>query len=348
MMQPAGQVEAAFPWSTEVLQESAPDAIAMLLGEEVADPHPAAASFSLKVLAGRIGSRVSNGQYLSQEPRAVALGMGSSDFAGILAAGLSPVVVRRYRAMARHLAFCGTVVVRDFRSYPVPRIDTELDLQVVGENGAVVGGMISTSGGAVAVRLSRYARALAISRPAIVNDEIDLVGAVVSSVGPTVARKEAGLVAAALEAPADLDDGQPVFGVANTVAAALDATALAEAAALLLNQPLPSGGLADLDLRHLVVAPSVYLAACKLVRDHGMEARVTVTPMVGLAAGRWYALADPEISPTVAVVRLERSKDPVRIEGHKRPEGADGAALLASAEIGAGLLGRVGIVRGGV
>jgi hypothetical protein len=348
MQQPASHAEAEFPWSTEVLQESAPDAIALLLGEKVTNPHPAAAHFSMKVLAGRIGSRVSNGRYLSHEPSAAALGMGTSDFASILAAGLSPVVVRRYRAMARHLAFCGTVKVRDFRSYPVPRVDTELDLREVGENARVVGGLISTEGGAVAVRLTRYARALAISRPAIINNEIDLIGEVVSSVGPTVARKEAGLVAASLEAPADLDDGQPVFGVANTVAAALDASSLAEAAALLLNQPLPSGGRADLDLRHLVVSPSVYLPACKLVRDHGMEASVTVTPMVGLAAGRWYALADPEISPTVAVVRLDRSTDPVRVEGHERPEGADGAALLASAEIGAGLLGRVGIVRGGV
>lgn len=349
MYQPAKSSAAggAFPWPHDVVVESAVDGLALALGERVRNAHPAARDFSMRDLSAILGARASKGTYSVSDTRAVSFGMGTSDFATLLAAGATPTVKRKYRAAARHLAFCGTVTVRDLRPYDLPRVDSELDLQVVSELGRVVGGMIATEGGAVAVRLTRYARALHITRRTIVNDETDLLAAIIAGVGPTVARKESALVAAALEAPADLDDGDPVFGLANTVADALDATSLAAAAAALMNQALPSGGKADNDLRHLVVAPDVYLPACKLIQEHGLAERVTVSPLVGLAAGRWFALADPDLSPTIAVVRMERSTEPVRVEPHVKPEGSDGAALMASAELGAGLLGRIGIVRGG-
>lgn len=346
MQQPAGHAESGAYFGAPAVFESVIDGIALALGEHVPDPHYAAKSFSTKSLAAAVGARLSKGSYSSSDPRAINFGMGTSDFSGLLAEGLTPLVRRLYRAQARHTGFCAVVNVRDFRPYAAPRYDFATELGPVGENAEVQTGSITREAGATTVKVTRCARALAISRATIINNEIDLIAETIRSVGPTVAAQEAGLVAAVLESPGNLDDGAAVFGDSNTVAEALSETSLSDAITKLLKHPTPNGGVADLDLRSLVVAPGLVMTARKLVRDYALD-DVTVTPLGGLAAGRWYALASPELSPTIAVVRMAGVTDPVRIEGHRPPKGADGSAMLASAELGVAMLGRIGIVRGG-
>ena len=51
---------------------------------------------------------------------------------------------------------------------------------------------------------------------------------------------------------------------------------------------------------------------------------------------------------TIGVLRLHGAKTPLRVEQKRRPFEIDGAAVKVVADLGACLLSRTGIVRGGV
>ena len=113
----------------------------------------------------------------------------------------------------------------------------------------------------------------------------------------------------------------------------------------LRKQKTVAGQLADLAARHLVVDPGAELTARQLVREAGLD--ITVTTLAHLPAGRWYLLAAPETHPVVGTLRLWDSKKPIRLEWGHPPKNFDGAILSATADLGAVLLRRTGIVRGG-
>lgn len=326
------------------------DAVALHMGVRVRHPHPLARGLKLRMIAEACGRRAFPHQ---TDPRAAAsMGLTTSDFGQALADGVAQLVVTRFDAAATHLRFCSVVGVKNFRPAAVPAADVETQLLPVGAGGEIHSAVAVLIGGATTVTLVSYARALLVTRETVINDDVGFIESMVSSVGPSASRLESSLVVGALESPPDLDDGQPVFGVANTVASALDATALGTAMTALRTQPLGGGGVADLELRHLVVAPGLELAATKLIFESGLAARVQVTSLNGLPAGRWYALGDPQAAPSIAVLRLRDRSDekvtPVRVEPVPKPIEWDGLALRASAELGAAVVSRIGIIRGGV
>ena len=217
----------------------------------------------------------------------------------------------------------------------------------MGENAEITQGYAFLTAGAAQVRLNTFGRAIVISREAIINDQTDAIGKIFASLGLSGARLEARLVAAALESNPMLDDGAVVFDASrqNILNGNLTGPNLGFAMALLRNQTTAAGNKADLAAKHLIVSPEQEFMARQLILESGLDVQVSV--LAYLPAGRWYLTADPAISPTIAVLRLLGAKTPVRVEQKRRPFEIDGAAVKVVADLGACLLSRTGIVRGG-
>lgn len=339
--------------SPQEILAAAPDYVALACGVKVHHPHPLARGLNLRTIAEAAGTLRMPG---IPGPKA-GTGITTGDFGRAIAAGVAQVVAVRFETVATHRRFVSVIPVPNFRAASVPTADTEIRLEPLSENGEIRAAHFTIESGAGQVWLKSYVRNLLISRHAVINDDMGLVRAMVASTGASGARTEAELVVQALENPPALDDGDPAFGAqfGNVLADAFSESALDEAMGLLRTQRLANGGLADLELRHLVVGASFELTAHKAVHQAGLSERVQVTAMAGLPAGRWYALAAPEAAPTIAVLQLagididdDTMRVPVRIDpvAHK-PNDLEGLALRATADLAAALVSRIGIVRGG-
>lgn len=130
------------------------------------------------------------------------------------------------------------------------------------------------------------------------------------------------------------------------VASALNDASLAVGMSYLRMQLTPSGHPAGLRAEHLIVAADLEFQALRLVQDTGINIRVTV--LTGLPDGRWYLTSNPEAHPTIVTTRLQGTNSAVRVEGAKRPFGFDGTAVRVIADLGAAVVRRDGIIRGGV
>nr|MBL8454785.1 hypothetical protein [Zoogloeaceae bacterium] len=327
---------------------AAPDALAAAFGVPVNAPHPLAAEMTLNSLSSlaHAAGRVVCPQRASESDLAVqGRGIHSADFSSVLASATQHLARRRFDLAAGHRAFCAEIECRDFRPVPtaVPDVDTELP--AVGESAEFARGPVLIENGMTG-QLSRYGMLLPVSRQVILNDTIGILAAAVEALGSSAARTEAGLVYGVLEANPVLDDHGPTFHAdfGNVIASALDKSALGAAMAALRTQETIGGNIADSAARHLVVAAGLELPALELVHTFGLD--LTVTATTRLPQGRWYLSAAPELAPTVATLKLRGAASPILIEQAQSPS-FDGAAIKVSAVLGAVVISRVGIVRGG-
>lgn len=336
------------------LLAAAEDHIAQQLGAHVAHPHPLAQEMTLRDLAVACGRTARPFDRSGDERILAAAGMGTSDFSKALAAGAQALVSAHFGQQSQHRRFCFPLEVRDFRPAIVPAVDAEVQLLPVGEHGEITRGFVRTAAGSTQAQLVRYGRIVEFSRQLIMNDEWDLITVQLATVGPNAARTESALVAAALEGNPVLDDGAPVFhedynnAMPEGTTSAPDASALGVAMQALRTQQLAGGGAAGLELTHLAVEPALEMTAIAALHACGLDERISVTVMTALPAGRWFAFSDPSLAPTIAVLSLpgDKQKTPARVEQTKRPPTHDGAAVKVSAELGAAMIGRVGIYRG--
>lgn len=327
---------------------AASDAIALRAGAAPKQPHPLASHLTLSQIAFAAGAQARPLLPGENERAVMGRGMGTADFSRVLAAGVAQVTIKTYAAQAEHLKFCAVQSVQDFQPAELPALDADIALEPLGENAEITRGYAFLTAGATQVRLNTFGRAVIVSRDAIINDQTDAIGKNFASLGLSGARLEARLVAQELERNPTMDDGAVVFHAdhGNVVAGALAGPNLGAAMALLRNQTTAAGNKADLAAKHLIVSPDDEFVARQLVRDTGIDVQVTV--LAYLPSGRWILTADPAISPTIGVLRLLDAKTPVRVEQKRRPFEIDGAAVKVTADLGACVLSRTGIVRGGV
>lgn len=328
---------------------AAADYVAQQLGVRVTDPHPLAHDLSLDEIAIACGRRV---RPFDKDPRTLrAAGMSTGDFSSYLAAGAQANITVRFQQQAQHLRWCWPFEVRDFTPAAVTAVDAEIDLLPVGEQSEIEHGHVRTAAGREGLQLVRHGRIVKFSRHLIIADEWDLIAMQLATVGPNAARLQATRVAAALEENPTLDDGGQVFhadyGTVHSSNVAPDATGLGVAMKALRTQKV-GGRDANLELAHLAVAPDLEMQTLASLHNAGLGARISVTVMPELATGRWFAFCEPNLAPTIAVLYLkgDKQKVPVRVEQAKRPPNFDGAAVKVTAELGAAMVGRVGIFRG--
>ena len=327
---------------------AASDAIALRVGASLTHPHPLANHLTLSQIAYAAGAQARKPQAGENDRAIMGRGMGTLDFSRVMAEGLAQLTIKTYSSQAEHLRFCAVQSVKDFRPADLPALDADIALEPLAENAEISRGIAFLTVGAAQVRLTTFGRAIVISRDAIINDQIDTIGKIFASLGLSGARLEARLVAAALESNPVLDDDAVVFhadhqNIIDTTTNPLD---LGAAMTLLRTQTTAAGNKADLAAKHLIVCPQLEYTARKLVQDGGLS--IEVSTLAYLPDGRWYLAADPAISPTIGVLRLHGAKTPMRVEQNRRSLELDGAAIKVVADLGACLLSRTGIVRGGV
>lgn len=325
---------------------AASDAVALRVGATLKQPHPLASHLTLSQIAYAAGVQARKPQAGEHERAIMGRGMGTADFSRALAEGVAQVTIKTYSSQAEHLRFCAVQSVQDFQPAELPALDTDISLEPLGENAEITQGYAFLTAGAAQVRLNTFGRAIVISRQAIINDQTDAIGKIFASLGLSGARLEARLVAAALESNPVLDDGAVAFHIDHKNVIADNTLDIGLAMSLLRTQTTAAGNKADLAAKHLIVNPELEFTARQRIKDAGLDIQVSV--LAYLPSGRWYLTADPAISPTIGVLRLHGAKTPLRVEQKRRMVEVDGAAVKVVADLGACLLSRTGIVRGGV
>ncbi len=327
------------------------DCVALGVGAMPNNPHPLAADLTLSNLAYAAGLAIRPQRQNETDSAVRARGIASSDLSKILAEGVGSLVQRIYSAQAEHLKFCLIVPVK-YLNTPTsfPAIDGDLELEPLAEGSEIRHRPAFATTGASDAILTTFSKTVFVSRQLIINDSFGEISRIFGGLGSSAGRVESRIVTKVLESPLDLDDEAPVFSVDSgnvIVDAGLTESTLGASMALLRNQITASGNRADLALRHLVVSSPLEVAARKLVFSLGLP-NVEITVLANLPNGRWYALADPQIQPVVGVLRLAGSKSPVLVEQGRNDFSFDGTPVAVTADLGATLLSRVGIVRGGV
>ena len=344
-----GMNEIQTPFKPGVVMAAAPDAVLMAIGHAPQHPHPLADGLTLRQIAYAAGFQVREQQPHEHDLSVMARGMCSQDFGSVLAgAYVIPTRAAYDSSAGDHLAIAATIEVDNFNPVEMPALDADIKLEVLTENGSVKHGVAMLAGGARSVRLVSYAKGVLISRETIINDQAKLISQTVSSAGASAARIEARLIASALENPASLDDGAPVFGIeyGNLIEAALTGPNLGAAMALLRTQLTSAGQRSGLAARFIVTSPELEYTARHEIRQSGLDLEVAV--LADLPPARWYLLADPIASPAVGILRLTGTRHPIRVEQRRIPFEVDGSMIQVAADLGATLLRRTGIVRGGL
>lgn len=277
-------------------------------------------------------------------------GIGTSDFQNTLSSLLRSATVGRLNSQARHRAFCDMRPLKSFMPHDFPRVDTDMALLELAEDAEAT--MVAVGDGAgLTARIRTFARNVAISRGAIVNDDVGFLVSIAANAGGNAARLEAGLCYSLLEANPTLGDGESLFHIdhGNLIAAALDETNLFAAMAALRDQITPAGITADLGAKFLVCASGLEGLARKLLHVAGLN-EITVIAAAGLPAGRWFVFADPLESPVIALLHLEGADGGLLVGPVKRKNDVspDGVLLGIRHDVGVVAVGRVGCVRGGV
>lgn len=326
---------------------AAADSLAQKMGLSPKHPHPLASGLTLRDIATAAAILQRPPQYHEADMAVVARGLTNSDFRNLMSGVIAQVSVVGYEKQADHLVFCAQVPVKDMKPTSIPGLDADVSLTPLLEGGEIEWNTAITVEGEQYLQLVEYAKIIGVSRYVIINDQLTAVAQAVRLVGAAVSRLESRLVAAALEQNKNLSDGNPAFHAdfANVVVDGL-ASGFSKATAALRKQLTSSGQRADLKARHLVVEPDLETTAMALVNDLGFS-DIQVSVLADLPAGRYYVLADQDISPTVAVLRLGNAENPLRTKVAGKEVTFDGMAIRLTADLGAGILRRQGIVRGG-
>lgn len=279
---------------------------------------------------------------------AFGMGLSTGDFINFMSTAMRSVTWLQLAAHAGHRAFCDLRELRDFKAHVFPNLDMNFNLGDVGELSEIDNDLVLTSQEGLTARLKTYGRNIFISRTLIVNDELELMARLFRAGGTAAARLEAALVYDLIEGNPVLSDGQPMFHAdhGNLLPDGL-ASGLGVAMGMLRSQPTPTGAVADLPAKFLVVGVGLEFTARSMVHGSGLS-DITVIASALLPAYRWYLVTDPTLAPVVALLHLKGSATGLLIGGNKKAgDNREGVPLGIRFDVGAVPVGRVGIIRGG-
>lgn len=328
---------------------AAPDAFAMASGKRPANAHPLAEEASLRQIAFAAGALKRPQTSFEADMSVMARGMQTADFGWSVAKSVHQITLSTFGDTADHMGFCGVLEVPNYKPENVFTLDGDLDLQLVRELGPAlpVGRAFGDSNG-TQVQINTYARSVAITRQAVINDAKGAIAQAIALQGATAARLESRLVAHALESNPLLDDGQPVFTAGdNIVPEALSEYAIGEGMRVLRTQKTSAGLPSDNKARHLIVEPTLEMTARRLLRETGLDDQIGVHVLATLPSGRWYLTADRQACPTICVLRLAGAATPLRVEPKPVSPAADGIGIMVACDTAAAIVRRIGIVCGG-
>lgn len=307
--------------------------------------HPIAANLDLPTIAhafGRMNARP--GRAHEPNPQSViAQGVASDGFCQLVYAATAPVILRAYQAAGKQRPFAAVLRMTDFKPQPIYSYDVAHPLDRVHEVAKIPRRMaLSPDAAYGTAQIETYAQIFGITRSDLLNNDIVSLMNFLTGTGTLAAQQEMAILAALIESGEGMSDG-PAYDTSNTLAQPLTDTALASAFSMLRHQGAQGHPL-NIAPANIVVHPDLEYYARKLVKDADLSASIQVTALPGLAVGRWLVFGAPERMPCLALFQLEGY--PLSYGVH-RSFSHDGFDMRVSIDVGAGFVGRVGVVKGG-
>lgn len=269
-----------------------------------------------------------------------------SDFPQLLGAAANRVLADAFAiAPAALKSVARAVNVRDFRERLAIRL-AGTHLLPVGEHGEYKSGTLDEA--AAGWKLQTFGRILAITRHALINDDLDGFGAVLHQFGLAAAQREADELTAALLNPPQID-GKAIFPPGITKA--LSAEGLAAAVLALRQQKDAAGRLLAQEPATLIVPAALELTARQLVASiNATEAQhvqpfalsVAVEPRLDQAsATAWYLVASGQGALQYGYLEGHAGPQITTREGFE----IDGLEMKCSLDFGAGWVSPYGWIK---
>lgn len=306
----------------------------------------------------------------AMQPVIMAGAMSSSDFVNILANVAHKSMLKGYTEADETFAkWTSTGVLSDFKT--VSRVDLGLfpNLEKVEEGAEYNYAKVSDRG--VMLALATYGKMFAITRQAIINDDLNAFTKIPLKMGRASHRTVGNLVYALLTANANMPDGQPLFSAAHKnigtgagsalAATAAGVTALDAARSAMGRQVDPDNIATALNIRpkYLLAPITLQGAAHQLMASQtepGQNNAALANKVANLAEvitdGRldnasvasWYLAADPAYNDTIEVSYLNGVQTPTL----EQREGwnVDGVEFKVRHDAGVNLLDSKGLYKG--
>ena len=312
----AGRIEASGDQRERDFISAAIDGQLLRAGVRLERPHPLARDVSRMSILG-VAERCLSMRGLSTRGAAsdvIQAALTSSDFSTLLSALPAKALRVGYaNAPASHAVWTGEREVDDFKLQTLAMLGEAPSLELVPEGGEYKFGAFAESGDTFAV--STYGKIFAITRQALINDDLNAFAGIPNAQGQAARRLESGMVYGKLHSTANLKDGKPLFHADHknlaTAGAALSVDALGAARAAMRKQrgidgleyidPAPRFLIVPVALEtkaEALIASTVNPAASNNAENPEWVRRLVLVadPRLDTNSGTaWYLAADPGV-----------------------------------------------------
>ena len=259
--------------------------------------------------------------------RVLAGAMTTSDFPLILGNVGEKLVLAGFNnpEVGTHRIWTGIGSHRDFKETSHVAVSETPGLELVGEGGEYTYGVLKETGDKV--KLATYGKIMAISRQAIINDDLGFFTEAFLSFGNSAVRNEANLSYIILTSNPVMSDGVPLFDAAHNnigVGAALSVASVeADRVLMKVQKDESDNDLLDLTPRILLVPAGLAATAAQVntsefdLDDIGGHAPNTsrglyrdIIDTGRLSGTRRYSFADVSVAPVFEVAFLDGQQEP--------------------------------------
>lgn len=231
-------------------------------------------------------------------------------------------------ATAQITQICKVISANDFKNQTLTKLSEASDLEEVPEHGDYQYGEKSEF--AETYQLATYGKIFAISRQALINDDLGLLASIPRGHGAAAARKVRDVVIAVLTANANMSDGNALFSATHSNfvgsgsgAAPSDVTLKAVFLAM-TKQTGPAGSVLGIRPRYLVVPSDLEIDTWQLLESTGdltseknagvknpWYKRLVLVPEPALSSSTgWYVSADPNAADALVISYLNGNPAP--------------------------------------
>jgi len=280
--------------------------------------------------------------------------IGTGDLAALIVPGRTELITSQFSPwVSRILKIFKRVPVTNFNDVTFHSLGVSSP-QSLAELAEIKFGNVSTPSALETIGITSNALAWLISRHALINGDVQLMSTMEAQVSAVFAAYLRSAIATALDGTDTLEDGNQFFyaGANNLVATgaggAPSVTTLDAATHLMAQQTLPGGQRCGLIPRYLVVPSTLAGTAAVLARAVYEDASPTpfeVIVLPELSGSYVYYIADPALSPTLALLTLGNSAQLLYVESFRPRFSTDGLAMRATMDFRIARASRCGIVR---
>lgn len=277
----------------------------------------------------------------------------TSDFAAVLGNTVARTLLNAYQGAQRTFEpFTRTVELTDFRPVTRVALGDAPKLERVAEGAEFTHGTIGETGESYA--LASYGRIVAVTRQAIVNDDLSAFTRLPAMYGARAAELEADLVYGVLSGNAAMSDGKALFHAShgNVLTGGLDVDGLSKVRALGRKQTGIDGSKINVSYVTLIVHPDDETAAEKILGSIAPSSSGEFNPFVGrmtivsdprVPEGQWFAAASPNLVDTIELGFLsgQRGIQTFTRDGWE----VDGVEVKARLDVGAKAIDFRGLAR---